>query len=59
MSKARVGKTLQGGFNDVADGAQYLVDRCQQGVGFWAVLSGQVFTTSDWNVIVREDSSKC
>ena len=55
ISKARGDKTLLGGFGDIADGAQFLVDRCRQGIR-WPVLSGQAFSTTDWNVIVRHDS---
>lgn len=59
FSQANEGKTLQGGFNDIADGASFILHNCLLNPGQFAVVSGQAFTTSNWNVIVRFDSDHC
>ncbi|KDN65353.1 hypothetical protein CSUB01_08375 [Colletotrichum sublineola] len=48
-----------GAFSSIADGAQYLVDRCQIGRGLIAKMAGQVFHKTNWNVIVRYDDNNC
>ncbi|KAL3442667.1 hypothetical protein BJX65DRAFT_286260 [Aspergillus insuetus] len=48
------GKTLDS-FSSIADGAQYIYDNCHTG-GYDGVLSGQVFHSTDWNVIVKREA---
>lgn len=50
-------KTLHGGYGDIADGAGLLLDRCVRPPVKY--VSGQIFSTSDWNVIVRSDTDHC
>ncbi|KAF4907227.1 hypothetical protein CGCVW01_v012588 [Colletotrichum viniferum] len=45
-------------FGSIADGAQYLVDRCPYGAGN-RYMAGQVFHSTNWNVIVRQDNNNC
>ncbi|KAH7329295.1 hypothetical protein B0I35DRAFT_466520 [Stachybotrys elegans] len=53
---ARETKTLAS-FGSIADGAQFIVDRCTVQRGQWTtVASGQEFHQSSWNVIARQDS---
>ncbi|WXC44252.1 hypothetical protein QX201_003989 [Fusarium graminearum] len=53
-------KTLNG-FGSIADGAEYINDKCTrwgwQNGGYRSFVSGQVFHSTKWNVIVRKD--KC
>ncbi|KAF6790352.1 hypothetical protein CMUS01_16276 [Colletotrichum musicola] len=48
-----------GAFGSIADGAQYIADRCQLESGLKAKVAGQVFHKTNWNVIVRYDSDNC
>ena len=57
ISKDPVGKTLQGGFGDIADGAAFLVDNCEWNQA--PIVAGQAFATTNWNVVVRYDTDKC
>ncbi|KAE8362694.1 hypothetical protein BDV27DRAFT_166013 [Aspergillus caelatus] len=52
-----------GGFNDIADGAQYILDKCTRnrwsGWQYGEFASGQAFHKDNWNVIVRYDDNSC
>ncbi|GIZ36750.1 hypothetical protein CKM354_000021700 [Cercospora kikuchii] len=43
-------------FASIADGAQYLVDRCQSKAFGIAGVSGRVFHSAGWNVVVQRDT---
>ncbi|RGP62432.1 hypothetical protein FSPOR_9279 [Fusarium sporotrichioides] len=50
-----ISKTLNG-FGSIADGAEYILNKCGS-QGWSNGVSGQVFHKTNWNVIVRKD--KC
>ncbi|KAH7305452.1 hypothetical protein B0I35DRAFT_464726 [Stachybotrys elegans] len=41
-------------FSSIADGAQYIVDRCSFYNGYGTYASGQVFHSTNWNVITSQ-----
>ncbi|KAK0668783.1 hypothetical protein QBC41DRAFT_393225 [Cercophora samala] len=43
-------------WNDIADGAQYVFDKCVDRDDKYAMVAGQVFYTDKWNVIVTFES---
>ncbi|KND89166.1 hypothetical protein TOPH_06105 [Tolypocladium ophioglossoides CBS 100239] len=53
------------GFNDIADGAEYINKKCVREVwnGRWlkfnAMSSGQAYHKDNWNVIVTRDTDRC
>ena len=59
ISQAAESKTLRDGYGDIAEAATFLVDQCAGPPPKLRLVAGQVFMTSDWNVIVTWDDEYC